>query len=83
MSNSDLYAEREKRVLDAISLRTPDRVPIVVSFGFFPVRNAGMTIQEGMYDGEKLRDAHWKVLDEFQPDMAENPFAFQLLGPVL
>ena len=33
---AELYKERERRVLDAIALRKPDRVPILVLFGFFP-----------------------------------------------
>ena len=46
----ELYEEREKRVKDAVALKTPDRVPVVVSMGFLPARYSGMTIQEIMYD---------------------------------
>ena len=53
----ELYQEREKRVLDAIALRKPDRVPIAVLFGFFPAKYAGMTVEEAMYDPDKLFDA--------------------------
>ena len=42
----ELYAEREKRVLDAIALKKPDRVPIMVMFGFFPARYLGMTVED-------------------------------------
>ncbi len=80
---AELYRQREKRVNDAIALRAPDRVPIEVLFGFFPARYSGMTIEEVMYDPEKLFDAQLKVLLEFQPDMDQAPFAIRLLGPLL
>ena len=37
-----LCKEREKRVNDAIALGVPDRVPIMVSWGFLPAYLAGM-----------------------------------------
>ncbi len=45
-SPAELYQQREKRVLDAIALSKPDRVPVVVFFAFFPARYCGMTVQE-------------------------------------
>ena len=42
--NQKLYQEREKRVNDAISLKKPDRVPIVTlaaEFWPFPPNGAG------------------------------------------
>lgn len=79
----ELFQEREKRVMDAIALKKPDRVPIMPFFGFFPARYTGITIREAIYDAEKLKAAHRKVLTDFEPDMAENPMAFCLVGPVL
>jgi uroporphyrinogen-III decarboxylase len=79
----ELYLEREKRVADATELKTPDRVPILVFFSFFPVRYAGMTIEEVMYDPEKMWKAQWKTLVEFEPDMEQNPYAVRFLGPIL
>lgn len=82
-TSEELYGEREKRVLDAIALKVPDRVPIVVLFGFFPVKYAGLTVEEAMYDPEKLFDAQLKALLEFAPDMDQAPFAIRSLGPTL
>ena len=79
----ELYREREKRVMDAIALKVPDRVPIMVLFGFFPVKYAGMTIEEAMYDPDKLFDAQMRTLLEFAPDMDQAPFAIRFLGPIL
>ncbi|HEX2966110.1 MAG TPA: uroporphyrinogen decarboxylase family protein [Syntrophorhabdaceae bacterium] len=82
-SPEELYLEREKRVLDAIALKKPDRVPIMVMFGFFPARYLGMTVQDVMYDPEKLWKAQWKTMVEFQQDMEQNPFGLRFLGPIL
>lgn len=83
MSHTTLYMEREKRVNDAIGLRKPDRVPIVVLFSFFPARYSGMTHEEVMYDPEKLMRAQLKTLLDFQPDMDQSPFPARFLGPIL
>lgn len=82
-SSQMLYEEREKRVLDAIALKKPDRVPIMGMFSFFPARYSGMTLEEVMYDPEKLWQAQWRTLREFEPDMDQNPFGLRLLGPLM
>ena len=82
-SPAEMYQEREKRVLDAIALRVPDRVPLLVFFAFFPAKYCGMTVQELMYDPEKLFEAQWKTMVDFAPDMDNNPFGLRLLGPIL
>ncbi len=78
-----LYKEREKRFEDIVALRIPDRIPIMVSWGFLPAFQAGMTIQEVMYDPEKLWKAQWDITLRFQPDMEQNPFGLRFIGPVL
>ena len=78
------YIRKGKRdVNDAIALRVPDRVPIMVTWGFLPAYLAGKTVQEVMYDPDKLWDVQWKVTEEFKPDMERNPYALSFLGPVL
>jgi uroporphyrinogen-III decarboxylase len=79
----ELYQEREKRLVDAIALKKPDRVPIVGKFGFFSARYSGMTYEEVMYDPEKLWQAHWKAMTEFAPDIDRNPYGLTFIGPIL
>src|SRR5512138_3336550 len=62
------YEERIMRIKDAIELRKPDRVPVLILPSFFPVYHAGMTPQEVMYDYAKLHEAFKKFTLEFQPD---------------
>lgn len=80
---TELYAEREKRVNDAIRLATPDRVPVVGLFGFMPAIYKGMTAAEAMYDEEKMFQAWVDVTCEFAPDMYDNPYSMRFLGPLL
>jgi hypothetical protein len=82
-SPEQLYQEREKRVNDAIALIKPDRVPIMVLFGFFPSKYNGMTIEEVMYDPEKMLHSQFKTLIDFEPDMDMNPYGTRFLGPLL
>ena len=79
----ELLKQKEKRFEDVLALRRPDRVPIMVSFGFLPALHLGMTIEEVMYDPEKLWESQWKMTLEFNPDMEQNPYALRFLGPLL
>lgn len=77
-----LYDERLKRVRDAISLKEPDRVPIVSPVQKFVYLYAGVTMKEVMYDYNKAKMACKKFLYDFQPDMDFGPW-FALPGKVL
>jgi uroporphyrinogen-III decarboxylase len=65
-----LYQERERRVMDAIHLKIPDRVPIVTSVGYFPATYTGIPFETAWYDYERWLEAYKKTLTDFQPDMA-------------
>lgn len=82
-TTENLYQAREKRIYDAIALKVPDRVPTTASFYFFPALYYGSTMQEMMYDPEKLWDLQLKCILEFAPDLAQNPFGLTLLGPLM
>ncbi len=82
-SPEELFQEREKRVCDAIELKTPDRVPIVSFLGYVPALWAGISIREAMYDFDKCMDAWTRATEYFAPDMADNPFTIRFLGPTL
>ncbi len=65
----ELYKEREKRVVDAISLKVPDRVPIALIDNFYSIKYAGVTLEEAMTDYEKACAAWKKVQAYFEWDM--------------
>jgi len=83
MDKKKLHNAKEKRVFDAIALRTPDRVPITASFYFFPARLYGCSFQDMMYDLDTLYDVNVRITREFEPDLAQSPFGTILPGSLL
>jgi uroporphyrinogen-III decarboxylase len=67
------YKERVSRFITAIKLKEPDRVPVVLPTGFFPVHYAGTTLQKVMYDYKELRRAWMKFLHDFEMDTYSGP----------
>jgi len=64
------YKASITRIKDAVQLKkTPDRVPVTLLPSMFPFTNAGMTVQEAMYDYDKCAAAFKKFILEFKPDM--------------
>jgi hypothetical protein len=64
------YKDSIIRFKDAIAMeKLPDRVPVTTFPGMFPWKNAGMTIEEAMYDYEKCGQAFQDFVLEFQPDI--------------
>lgn len=64
------YKASINRIKDAIQLRkTPDRVPVTILPSMFPYINAGMTVEEAMYDYDKCTEAFNKLILELKPDM--------------
>jgi hypothetical protein len=63
-----LYDERVKRIEDAVHLKIPDRVPVVVSLGYFPAKYTGITCQDAFYNPVKWKDACIKTVVDFAPD---------------
>lgn len=63
-----LYRERAKRVDDAVQLRIPDRVPIDMSFGYFPAKYAGIPASAAYYDPDSWLMAVKKTIGDFAPD---------------
>ena len=64
----ELYKERNQRVMDAISLKEPDRVPLTPLAHFYPMIQKGMTKQEAMYDSSKSAQAAIEIYSELNVD---------------
>ena len=67
-STEQLYREREKRYIDAVQLKVPDRVPTSVHLSYLPARFAGITYKDAYYDFPKWKDAYIKTALYYQPD---------------
>lgn len=77
------YAERDRRIADAIALKEPDRVPVSYSSNFWHARYAGITNRTAMYDYEALAAAAKRAVLDLQPDSVNSPFGSTALGPTL
>jgi Uroporphyrinogen decarboxylase (URO-D) len=67
-----LFAEREKRINDAIALRKPDRVPVWHGVpGPYPAERLGITREEQMMDVERSLEANFQTALYYQSDMVE------------
>ena len=65
----ELHREREQRVLDAIALKKPDRVPVVLETSYFPARYAGINFDVAWNNYDKWLEVTKKTVQEFAPDM--------------
>lgn len=68
-SADELYEEREKRIRDAIELREPDRVPVVMGGGNFAARYVGVPLSAAYYDIAAYKDANIKTMVDFDADL--------------
>jgi hypothetical protein len=70
------YKDRILRFKDAIQMeKLPDRVPVTVFPSMFPWINAGMTIEDAMYDYGKCAQVFQDFVLEFEPDVHWGAYA--------
>jgi hypothetical protein len=67
------YQDRVGRFTKVIKLEKPDRVPVILPAGSFPLYYAGLTLKDAMYDNERLCQAYRKFMDEFESDTLSSP----------
>jgi len=63
------YLAREKRVMDAVALKKPDRVPVATIAHSFMTRCEGLTEAQSLYDFDKTREAYKATTKRFDFDM--------------
>ena len=78
----DSFAEREKRIADAIKLAEPDRVPICLRSGYFPAKYSGMTCEASFYDAQAWNEANLRCAVDYKPDAYESTVG-KVSGPAL
>ncbi|MBN2074355.1 MAG: hypothetical protein JW762_02270 [Dehalococcoidales bacterium] len=64
----ELYKERETRIMDAVQLKIPDRIPILVALTYFPAIYTGTPKKAAWYDHDKWFEATMKTFLDYQPD---------------
>ena len=77
-TTEELFQERNKRINDAIQLKIPDRVPVEMSFGYFPAKYLGLPCSVVYYQPDKWLEAVKRTVVDFHPD---GLFYIQALSP--
>ena len=72
------YAEREKRINDAIAMREPDRVPIAPKMGMYYGQAYNVSFYDVMMDTRNIIPAVDSFLNDFQPDAVWSPFVYSI-----
>ena len=80
---SVLYAQRQKRLMDAIELREPDMLPTILFSHFWVAHYAGMNCRQAMYDYEGLAVAVRKAMIELEPDGYQPVHSSVAFGPTM
>ena len=74
-----LCADRSERLLGALQLKQPDRIPIHLSLGYMVAELEGATRQELFENPDRAQAAMVKAALQFQPDALSGPWG----GPEL
>ena len=67
------YKARVNRIIAAVKLEVPDRVPVAITSGWWPAVRAGMTPYEAMSDAARAAQAWVDFNLEFKPDAMVSP----------
>ena len=68
-----LGTERAQRIRDAIQLKQPDRVPLIMPMGYMLADMGGITRQQLLEDPDLCQQLLEKAAMEFQPDSIHGP----------
>jgi hypothetical protein len=72
------FQANTQMVKDVLALKKPQRVPVLPWIGVYPAEYGGITVEEAMYDYDKLGQAFTKFNVDFLPD---NLVSASLMGP--
>ena len=67
------YRERATRMMKAIEMEIPDRVPVHLTSGSIIAYNAGFTLKDVIYDYSKIIPAWTKWLNDYDQDSNDIP----------
>ena len=70
------YLERATRMMKAIEMEIPDRVPVHLTSGSIIAYNAGFTLKDVIYDYSKIIPAWTKWLNDYDQDSNDIPGFF-------
>jgi hypothetical protein len=67
------YRARATRLMQTIKMEIPDRVPVMIPAGSIVAYNAGMTLQDILYDYDKLKQGWLKFIADYDLDAMDSP----------
>ncbi len=70
------YRAKATRLMKAIKMEVPDRVPVTIPSGTYVAYHAGIDLKTAMYNPEELKKAWLKFLQDFDQDAADGPGMF-------
>ena len=70
------YQARATRMMKAIKMEIPDRVPVHITGGSMVAYNAGYTLKDVLYDYSKIKPAWIKWLQDYDQDSNDTPMFF-------
>ena len=73
-----LYEERRDRIMKAIHLEKPDRVPIAPKMGNFYAQGYGVSMYNMIIDMRNCKASLRQFLTDYQPDMVLTPSSYSL-----
>lgn len=66
---NEKFAEKRKRIDEAIALKKPDKVPFFLVQGYMPARTEGLTYKDAHYDVDAWIEANRNFIKRYDPDM--------------
>ncbi|MBI2849836.1 MAG: hypothetical protein HYX80_02195 [Chloroflexi bacterium] len=63
-----LFQEKRQRLWDAMTMKEPDRVPVILGSTFFPAKYAGLPYSSAYYDPIRWKAAYTQFIADFEPD---------------
>ena len=80
-----LFEEKQKRLWDAMTMKEPDRVPVILGSTFFPLKYAGLPYSTAYYEPIAWKAAYMQMIADFDPDTwgsagAQSGPALDILG---
>ncbi len=83
VKHGPLYAERLRRLMDAVALRPTDRVPTIFYTMFWHARHGGFSCRDAMYDYSRVSAAFRRIVLELEPDAYAPPHVMTAIGPIM
>jgi hypothetical protein len=74
------FEARERRLDQAVQLKTPDKIPMLLFLNYYPARHVGMTLEDAHYKLEPWLAANEEVILEYEPDLYVPPFGVVMTG---